>query len=116
MTQVVESINDVSAVVNEISTASVEQSAGIAEMGRAITQIEGVTQHNAALVGQTSAATQSMSEQARRLEEAVSVFQLDEDAATPEGAPPADPPQGSRPAAPSRALPERQSLRLPIAG
>jgi len=80
MSQVVESINDVSAGVNEISTASVEQSAGIAEMGRAITQIEGVTQHNAALVGQTSAAAQSLSEQARQLEEAVSVFRLAEDA------------------------------------
>jgi len=115
MTQVVDSINDVSAVVNEISTASVEQSAGIAEMGRAITQIEGVTQHNAALVGETSAATQSMSEQARRLEEAVSVFRLDEDAAAPGDDSPPDPSSEYPAAARAPAIPARQSLRLPIA-
>ncbi|APV51519.1 hypothetical protein BWI17_18580 [Betaproteobacteria bacterium GR16-43] len=76
ITQVVESINQVSGVVGEISAASVEQSTGITEIGRAVTQIEGVTHHNAALVEETSAAAQSMSEQARGLEEAVSVFQL----------------------------------------
>jgi methyl-accepting chemotaxis protein len=78
MARVVESINAVSAVVAEISSASLQQSAGITEIGRAVTQIENVTQHNAALVGQTSAAAQSMTEQARRLEEAVSVFRLDD--------------------------------------
>ena len=82
MSEVVTSINEVSSMVNEISAASIEQSAGITEMGRAVTQIEGVTQHNASLVGQTSAAAQSMSEQARMLEEAVSVFQLQGDEAS----------------------------------
>ena len=77
MMQVVESIGSVSAAVTEISAASVQQSAGIREMQRAVSQVEGATQHNAALVGETAAATQSMTEQARALEEAVSVFRLE---------------------------------------
>jgi methyl-accepting chemotaxis protein len=84
MSRVVESINAVSGVVTEISSASLQQSAGITEIGRAVSQIENVTQHNAALVGQTSAAAQSMSEQARLLEDAVSVFQLLEEGAARE--------------------------------
>ncbi len=119
MTQVVESINGVSAGVNEISTASVEQSAGIAEMGRSITQIEGVTQHNAALVGETSAAAQSMSEQARHLEEAVSVFRLAEDAQPADAEPfaPGEPDAHVAPAARRATLASKlDSLRLPVAG
>jgi methyl-accepting chemotaxis protein len=78
MADIVGSIGQVSGVMGEISSASLEQSAGITEMGRAVTHIEGVTQHNAALVEQTSAAADSMSEQARQLEDAVSVFQLED--------------------------------------
>jgi methyl-accepting chemotaxis protein len=74
--QIVQSISEVSGVVGEISSASAEQSAGITQMGLAVTQIENVTQQNAALVEQASAAAQSMSDQARDLEEAVSVFKL----------------------------------------
>ena len=85
MKQVVDSINEVAVVVTEISNASVEQSAGIAQVGGAVTQIENVTQHNASLVGQTSAAAQSLSDQAQQLEEAVSVFQLEDDGVRPQG-------------------------------
>jgi methyl-accepting chemotaxis protein len=49
-------------------------------VGGAVSQIENVTQHNAALVGETSAAAQSLSDQAQHLEEAVSVFQLEDGA------------------------------------
>jgi methyl-accepting chemotaxis protein len=74
--RVVESINEVATVVADITSASLEQSAGIREMGKAVTQIEGVTQQNAALVEETSAAAQSMSAQAEHLEQAVSAFRL----------------------------------------
>ena len=74
--RVVSSIDQVAQVVTGISSASVQQSAGISEMGKAVAQIEGVTQHNAALVEETSATAQSMAEQAARLEAAVSVFRL----------------------------------------
>jgi methyl-accepting chemotaxis protein len=78
MKQVVDSINEVAGVVTEISTASAEQSAGIAQVSGAVSQIESVTQHNAALVSETSRAAQSLSDQARQLEDAVRVFQLDD--------------------------------------
>ena len=76
MARVVESIGGVSGAVAEISAASLQQSAGIDEIGRAVDDIESVTQQNAALVEQTSAAARSMSEQAQRLDEAVSRFRL----------------------------------------
>jgi methyl-accepting chemotaxis protein len=76
--RVVESINEVATVVSEISSASADQSTGIREMGKAVAQIENVTQHNASLVEQTAAAAQSMAGQAERLEEAVSAFRLAE--------------------------------------
>jgi methyl-accepting chemotaxis protein len=80
MAKVVDSIAGVSGAVAEISTASTQQSAGITQMGRAVAQIENVTQQNAALVEQTSAAAQAMSEQARQLEAAVSLFRLTREA------------------------------------
>ncbi len=76
--RVVESINEVATVVSEISSASADQSTGIREMGKAVAQIENVTQHNASLVEQTAAAAQSMAGQAERLKEAVSAFRLAE--------------------------------------
>jgi methyl-accepting chemotaxis protein len=96
MADIVGSIGQVSGVVGEISSASLEQSSGITEIGRAVTHIEGVTQNNAALVEETSAAALAMSEQARQLEEAVSVFRLHEEGARAAPAPLARPP--SRPA------------------
>ena len=74
--QIVASIGAVASDVAEISGASVEQSSGIAEMGRAVTRIEGITQQNAALVEQTSSAIRSMAAQAERLSDSVSVFRL----------------------------------------
>ena len=91
--QVVGSIADVASAVAQISKASSEQSAGIVEMGRAVLQIENVTQQNAALVEETSAAAQSMAEQAADLEAAVSAFRLASEsmqlpvATRPEGGP-----------------------------
>jgi methyl-accepting chemotaxis protein len=74
--EIAESIGAVSRDVSGISQASVEQSSGIAEVGRAVARIEGITQQNAALVQQASSATRSMAEQADRLDESVRVFRL----------------------------------------
>jgi methyl-accepting chemotaxis protein len=74
--KVVSAIGQVAADVTEISGASQQQSAGIAEMGVAVTRIEAITQQNAALVEQSTAAARSMAGQAERLSESVSVFRL----------------------------------------
>ncbi|WP_354674362.1 methyl-accepting chemotaxis protein [Cupriavidus alkaliphilus] len=66
----------VSRIVNEIAAASGEQRQGIEQVNTAVGQLDEVTQQNAALVEQASAATQSMAEQARALREAVAVFRL----------------------------------------
>ncbi|KAF1043262.1 MAG: Methyl-accepting chemotaxis protein II [Herbaspirillum frisingense] len=77
MTEVVASVKRVTDIVGEISAASQEQSSGIAEVGRAITQMDEGTQQNAALVEQAAAAAQSLQDQAATLAGLVSRFHVD---------------------------------------
>ncbi|RQR33354.1 chemotaxis protein [Burkholderia sp. Bp9143] len=76
MTEIVRSIDRVADIMGEISAASAEQSTGIEQIGKAVTQMDEVTQQNAALVEQAAAAASSLDEQAARLRAAVSVFRL----------------------------------------
>jgi methyl-accepting chemotaxis protein len=76
MSEVVASVMRVTDVVAEISAASSEQSTGIEEINRAITQMDEVTQQNAALVEEAAAAAQSLQDQAGRLSQVVSVFKI----------------------------------------
>jgi methyl-accepting chemotaxis protein len=69
-------------IVQEISAAASQQSEGIDQVNVAVTQMDSVTQQNAALVEQAAAAAQSLEEQARNLLESVSAFRTDE-ATTP---------------------------------
>ena len=66
-------VND---ILQEISSASDEQSTGIGQVNTAVNQMDQVTQQNAALVEQASAAAQSMAHQARGLSDAVSIFRV----------------------------------------
>ena len=77
MQEVVSSIQRVTGIMGEISTASVEQSAGIEQVNRAIADMDGVTQQNAALVEEAAAAAASMRQQAEALANVVAVFKLD---------------------------------------
>ena len=76
MTEVVSSVKRVTDIVGEISSASMEQRTGIEEVNRAITQMDEVTQQNAALVEQAAAAAASLQDQAQNLASVVSVFRL----------------------------------------
>jgi methyl-accepting chemotaxis protein len=78
ITEIVDSIARVSAIMNEIAAASAEQSVGIDQVNLAVAQMDEVTQQNAALVEEASAAAQSMAGQARTLREAVAVFKVGE--------------------------------------
>jgi methyl-accepting chemotaxis protein-1 (serine sensor receptor) len=60
----------------EIAAASEEQSDGIEQVNKAVSQMDEVTQRNAALVEQAAAAAVSLEEQATRMSEVVGVFQL----------------------------------------
>ncbi|MBP0599653.1 MCP four helix bundle domain-containing protein [Herbaspirillum sp. LeCh32-8] len=77
MTEVVSSVRRVTDIVGEITAASSEQSDGIEQVNIAITQMDEVTQQNAALVEQAAAAAGSLQSQAEKLAELVSVFKLD---------------------------------------
>jgi methyl-accepting chemotaxis protein len=78
MGDIVDSVRRVTDILNEISSASQEQTAGIEQINEAITQMDAVTQQNAALVEQAAAASQAMQDEAARLSAAVAVFRLDQ--------------------------------------
>jgi methyl-accepting chemotaxis protein-1 (serine sensor receptor) len=76
MNEVVTSIRRVSDIVSEISAASAEQSAGVQQVGRAMTQMDQATQQNSALVEESAAAADSLKQQAQQLLLSVAVFSL----------------------------------------
>ncbi|OWY27086.1 methyl-accepting chemotaxis protein [Herbaspirillum robiniae] len=102
MTDIVSSVQRVTDIVEEISHASQEQSAGIAEVNTAIASIDETTSQNAALVEQAAAAAQSLTHQAGQLTEVVGTFKLGE----------AEPGQGVA-AMPKRPAPARTALVKP---
>ena len=79
MDLIVTSIKQVADIMGEITAATLEQSNGIEEVNQAITQMDEMTQQNAALVEQAAAAAESMQEQSQKLAQAVSIFKLDDD-------------------------------------
>jgi methyl-accepting chemotaxis protein len=76
MNDIVAQVERVGQLIGQISVASVQQSTGIEEIGNAVSQLDKVTQQNAALVEESAAAAESLSQQATRLTQIVSVFQL----------------------------------------
>ena len=76
MQQVVKSIEQVASLMQAISAASREQSAGVAQVGEAITAMDQTTQQNAALVEEMAAAASSLQQQADVLVQNVAVFRL----------------------------------------
>ncbi|WP_322005257.1 methyl-accepting chemotaxis protein [Paraburkholderia tropica] len=78
MTEIIGAVQRVTDIMGEIAAASQEQSSGIDQVARAVTQMDEVTQQNAALVEEAAAAAQSLEDQASRLRAAVAVFSLDD--------------------------------------
>ena len=77
MSEVVESVRRVSDIISEITAAGLQQSAGISQINDAVTEMDTLTQQNAALVEEAAAAAASLQEQAQSLSQVVSVFKLD---------------------------------------
>jgi methyl-accepting chemotaxis protein len=73
-----DAIASVTGVMQEIAAAAAEQSAGIDQVNLAVTQMDSLTQENAALVEQAAAAAHSLTEQAGRLKTSVDAFQVAE--------------------------------------
>ncbi|RKP56642.1 methyl-accepting chemotaxis protein [Pararobbsia silviterrae] len=76
MKEAMTSVGRVTDIMGEIEAAAREQSDGIEQVNKAITQIDEVTQHNAALVEEAAASAKSLEEQAAILREAVAVFRV----------------------------------------
>ena len=86
MQEIVSSVRHVTDIMSEIATASAEQSAGIEQVSQAITQMDDITQQNAALVEEAAASSESMQTQAGKLMALVDTFKLSQ---TAHRAPPA---------------------------
>ncbi|PRY06628.1 methyl-accepting chemotaxis protein [Paraburkholderia sp. BL25I1N1] len=76
MSEIVKSIRQVTDIMGEIASASDEQGTGIEQVNVAVGQMDAVTQQNAALVEEASAAAQAMAGQASTLRDAVAVFRV----------------------------------------
>ncbi|MCM5678894.1 methyl-accepting chemotaxis protein, partial [Schlegelella sp. S2-27] len=84
MTEIVASVQRVSDIIGEITAATAEQSSGIGQVNTAVTQLDQMTQQNAALVEESAAAAASLKEQAYKLADVVSAFKLQQGAAAQE--------------------------------
>lgn len=78
MSEVMDSVKGVTQIMIEIMSASEEQATGIEQINQALTQMDQVTQQNAALVEEAAAAAESMREQTAALVHAVGVFKLEQ--------------------------------------
>jgi len=76
MNEIVNSVKRVSDIIGEITAASAEQSDGIGQINGSVTQLDQMTQQNAALVEESAAAAESLKEQTATLAEAVAAFRL----------------------------------------
>jgi methyl-accepting chemotaxis protein len=130
LTEIVESIKKVAEIVSDITNASIEQSTGIEQVNKALTQMDEVTQQNSALVEENAATAKTLEHQAKAMDERVAFFKLDSAAESEHtahhsdarqqrpvaAAPSRGPAAASRgPAAPSRgaAAPKQQPVAAP---
>ncbi|MGE0349031.1 Cache 3/Cache 2 fusion domain-containing protein [Hydrogenophaga sp.] len=82
MSEIVGSVQRVSDIIGEITAAAGEQSDGIGQVNVAVTQLDQMTQQNAALVEESAAAAESLKDQAVRLDQVVRVFRVDAQSAS----------------------------------
>jgi len=77
--QIVESVSNITRHVSEIATSANEQAAGLAEINTAVNQLDQVTQQNAAMFEETTAASHSLTKEAEILSETMGQFQIGEE-------------------------------------
>jgi len=109
MTEVTQAVARVTDIMGEIAAASTEQSRGIEQVNQAITQMDEVTQQNAALVEEATAASKSLEDQGRVLNEAIAFFRLDDAGRVTQTA------RRTAPTSPARAVAAAPSASLPRA-
>ncbi len=116
MGEIVASVKRVSDLIGEISASSIEQRDGIGQVNQAVNNLDQMTQQNAALVEESAAAAAGLRDQAQRLSEVVSVFNVGSHAAALTSAPPVRRAVAPRPApAPVKPRPVAAPARTPAA-
>ncbi len=86
LTSIVDRVSEISSLVSEIASGAKEQSTGLGEINIAITQLDQVTQQNAAMVEESTTASHALSQDAAHLGEVVGCFRIgrrDEDGSSP---------------------------------
>lgn len=91
LTGIIESVQGASTIIQEVASASIEQSTGLGEVNTAISQMDEMTQQNAAMVEETTAAARSLSGEAEKLVELVSFFKVGQGGSTPRAIAPTPP-------------------------
>jgi len=110
--EIVTGVQKVTDVMAEIAASSLEQASGIEQVNKAVTSMDGVTQQNAALVEEASAAAHTLTEQAANLTELIAKYRLDDQAAAAQ-------PPAARPVAPrsvAAQATERRAANRPFRG
>jgi len=105
MQEIIASVSEVTSIITDISSASAEQSTGISQVNDAITEMDEVTQRNAALVEQAASATGGLEQQGSKLMRGLAVFKLRN---AQSRKPAAEPPAPAAPAA--EAAPRRKKM------
>jgi PAS domain S-box-containing protein len=120
LTEIVDSIKRVADIVSEIAAASKEQATGVEEINKAVTQMDEMTQQNAALVEENAAASRTLQEAAENMHQRMSAFTIDDNTARHERivvkeAPrrPAAAAPAPRPAAKPQPKPAAKAARMP---
>jgi len=105
----------VSTIVGEIAGASAEQASGLVEVNSAISQMDEMTQQNAAMVAENTAASRSLASEAAQLIELISFFKMDQQKRAPAAAavPTAPPAKAVEKSAPAPAA--KPAARIAIA-
>jgi hypothetical protein len=80
LAEIVDSINQVAGIVADIASASNEQSTGIEQVNKALTQMDEVTQQNSALVEENAATAKTLDQQAHAMSERVAFFRVGDEA------------------------------------
>jgi methyl-accepting chemotaxis protein len=102
LTEIVASIKKVAGIVSDIAAASAEQATGLEQINKALAQMDEVTQQNSALVEENAATAKTLEHQATAMDERVSFFRLDDDAASAEAVRTPGQPAAAAAAAPAK--------------
>ncbi len=110
---IVASIKKVADIVADIASASMEQSTGIEQVNKALTQMDEVTQQNSALVEENAATAKTLESQAGAMDQRVGVFHLDDAGSSAQVARPMTAVKAPAGSAPKRPGPAPKAVAAP---